>query len=327
MTEPHQNPWWAFGPHIQTILPAFMQVPLPAYHRERWQTPDDDFVDVDWVNFDRIHLPNQRLVVMFHGLEGSSRSTYCKTMMNECVAQNMSGVVIHWRSCSGEMNSQPCFYHSGFSAEIDWILTKIARQYPHTRRHAVGVSLGGNALLKWLGEQGSAAERMVQSAAAICSPHSLKAGSVALASGFNQMVYMRNFLRTLKKKALQKKIDFPDAPINTQLVRAARNFNELDDAVTAPIHGYLNAHDYWARASSKQFLSAIETRTLVLNSLNDPFVPAQSLARADEVSAKVALKYTHKGGHVGFMHGKTRTRLDWLPQHVLSFLTATERNY
>ncbi|MGL4767938.1 MAG: YheT family hydrolase [Formosimonas sp.] len=318
---PYHAPWWAANAHVQTIVPALLPVALPAYQRERWDTPDDDFIDIDWVNRDLLTRPNQRLIVLFHGLEGSSHSRYARTLMNECATAQHTGAVVHWRSCSGEMNRQAVFYHSGFSSEIDWILRRLAASYPNTTRHVAGVSLGGNALLKWLGEQGTASASIVHSAAAICAPHCLKAGSVALASGFNQRVYMQNFLATLKRKALHKRQQHPSAPINAELVRTARNFNDIDNAITAPLHGYRDAHDYWQRASCKNFLKTIATPTLVLNTLNDPFVPANSLAQPHEVTPSVTLEYLPHGGHVGFLYGHTRADVRWLPRRVLGFFT------
>ena len=319
MTLPYRAPWWAGNAHIQTILPALIPVSMPAYQRERWDTPDDDFIDLDWVNKNLLTQPNQRLIILFHGLEGSSKSTYAKTLMNACAKNGFTGVVVHWRSCSGTMNRQAVFYHSGFSGEIDWVLRRFATLYPEAARHAAGVSLGGNALLKWLGEQSEQAQGIIKSAVAICSPHDLKAGSIALANGFNQRVYMRNFLHTLKTKALQKHNEHPHIAIDINLLRRAQNFNDFDNAITAPLHGYRDAEDYWRRASSKPFLKTIAIPTLVLNALNDPFIPAHSLAKAKETSPAVQLEYLEHGGHVGFLYGRTRPDLNWMPKRVLQF--------
>lgn len=316
---PYTPPWWACNAHIQTIVPTYLRAPQPSYVRERWDTPDNDFIDLDWVNHDKISKPNQKLIVLFHGLEGSSKSPYARALMHACAGNGDTGVVVHWRSCSGELNRQPIFYHSGFSQEIDWILRRLAKQYPHTQRFATGVSLGGNALLKWLGEQGHSAHDIVQKAAAVCPPHDLKAGSIALASGFNQRIYMRHFLSTLKIKGLAKAAAYPELGISVEKIKAAQNFFDVDNLVTAPLHGFKDAEDYWQRSSCKQFLCDIGIPTLVLNALNDPFIPAACLARSRDVSHHVQLHYLPQGGHVGFIHGTTYPRLDWLPQHLLSF--------
>lgn len=320
MTHNYRAPWWASNAHVQTIFPALMSVPSPRYQRERWETPDNDFIDIDWVNREVLSQHNQRLIILFHGLEGSSNSTYAKAIMNECLQQNHAGAVIHWRSCSGEMNRQAIFYHSGFSSEIHWVLQRLSQIYPKAIRHVIGVSLGGNALLKWLGEQQQNSLNIIHSAAAVCSPHCLKSGAIALSNGFNQRVYMQNFLRTLKHKGLLKSMQHPHAPLNSQLIKNAQNFNDIDNAITAPLHGYLNAEDYWNRASSKPFLKTIVTPTLVLNTLNDPFIPANSLAKPNEVSPHVSLEYLKHGGHVGFLYGSTKPKLTWMPKRLLSFL-------
>ena len=320
----YSPPWWASNAHVQTILPTFLRTALPPYERERWDTPDDDFIDIDWVNKPLLAQQNQRFLILFHGLEGSSHSAYAKALMNTCRAHNITGAVVHWRSCSGEPNRQAIFYHSGFSAEIDWVLRRFAATYPDARRHVAGVSLGGNALLKWLGEQNTAASNIVQSAAAICPPHDLKAGSIALAKGFNQRVYMRNFLSTLKSKGLQKLASHPEAPIDADWIRRAKNFDDIDNAITAPLHGYQDAEDYWARASCKQFMRDIAVPTLVLNALNDPFIPAASLAKHDETSPCVTLEYSPQGGHVGFIQGRFAVNLNWLPQRILRFFESAD---
>lgn len=316
----YRAPWWARNAHVQTILPTLMRSPKPAYIRERWLTPDDDFIDIDWVNKDKLTQKNQRLIILFHGLEGSSRSPYARALMHECTQRGFSGAVVHWRSCSGEINRQPIFYHSGFSQEIDWVMQRFASLYPDSLRHSVGVSLGGNAMLKWLGEQNHTASGFVLSAAAICPPHDLKAGSVALASGFNQRVYMANFLSTLKSKGLAKISTHPDINLSADKIKKAQNFFDVDNHITAPLHGFKDAEDYWLRSSCKQFMRHIAVPTLILNTLNDPFIPVSCLAKPEEVSASVRLDYLEQGGHVGFVHGHTLARIDWLPQYVLDFL-------
>lgn len=319
--------WWANNAHIQTILPVLLPFDSPRYTRERWDTPDDDFIDLDWVNQAAAALPNQKIFVLFHGLEGSSSSSYAKALMRMAVQKAWSGVVVHWRSCSGEMNRQRVMYHSGFSAEIDWVLKRMAQRFPQAQLYAAGVSLGGNALLKWLGESGADASQIVQAAASICAPHDLKAGAVALQSGFNQRVYMRNFLGTLKQKALHKLTQFPDLPITREQVHAARNFFDVDNHFTAPLHGFKDAEDYWQKSSSKQFMGEIAVPTMILNTANDPIVPADSLATAAQVSRSVTLNYTENGGHVGFVTvrqtGDEMKHFAWMPDQVLGFFEAS----
>lgn len=305
--------------HLQTILPSFIRTPRPAYERERWDTPDDDFIDVDWVNRTSLQQPNQRLIVLFHGLEGSSNSSYARALMDACQQNGHTGAVVHWRSCSGEANRQVMSYHSGASDEINWILKRFSALAPNATRHAVGVSLGGNALLKWLGEQGESAQSLIQSAVAVCPPHDLKASSVALASGFNQRVYMKHFLSTLIHKGLAKAAAHPHLNLNIERIKYAQNFNDIDEYITAPLHGFKGAEDYWAHSSCKPFLRNIHVPTLVINALDDPLVPAASLAQADEISRFVHLAYSKYGGHVGFLSGRFVPKINELPQRILAF--------
>lgn len=317
---PYSAPRWLPGPHAQTIWPAvFAPRQRVAYDRKRWQTPDGDFVDVD---FARPAAPAEcsPLVVLFHGLEGSSSSHYARTTAAEATRRGWRAAVAHFRGCSGEMNIAPRAYHSGDSDEIDWMLRRFAHENaPQTPLFVVGVSLGANALLKWLGERGDAAA-FVTAVAAVSAPQDLAAGAASLSSGFNR-VYTRNFLRTLKVKSIAKLQQYPGL-FDRDRMLAARNFHDFDDAVTAPMHGFRGANDYWQRASCKPLLTGVRVPTLVINALNDPFLPAQALASRAQVSAQVRLEYPDEGGHVGFVSGDFPGNLDWLPKQVFSFFCA-----
>jgi predicted alpha/beta-fold hydrolase len=310
---PYRAPKWLPGGHAQTLYPLLIKPDLPAYRRERWETPDADFIDLDWVDSD----PAAPLLILFHGLEGSSHSHYACALMQAALGRGVGGVVAHFRGCSGESNRQPRAYHSGDSNEIDWILRRLRRQFPKRVLHAVGVSLGGNALLKWLGEREFHAVDIVQAAAAVSAPLDLSACGHHLARGFNH-VYTQHFLATLKAGAAEKLKQFPGI-FDGSRMRRARNLYEFDDVVTAPLHGYLGADDYWRRASAKPLLRGIRIPTLVLNARNDPFLPAHALPNDTQISAKVTLDQPHEGGHVGFVTGSFPGRLDWLPQRLLHF--------
>lgn len=316
-TPPYTPPAWLKGGHAQTIVPVYWGAPHgPRLRRERLTTPDGDFVDLDWVD---APTPTRQIVVLFHGLEGSSRSHYARALMHEVAERRWRGVVAHFRGCSGEMNLAPRFYHSGDSQEVGWILEQIRIRFPGAPLYAVGVSLGGNALLRWLGETGHAAS-WVRSAVAVCAPLDLAAGGHALAQSQN-MIYTRHFLKSLKAKSEKKLRQFPDL-FNREAMRRARTLYEFDDVVTAPVHGFLGADDYWRRASSKQILNQIRIPTLVLNSANDPFMPADALPAAREVAKEVKLEVTAEGGHVGFYAQKLRSL--WLPRRVLHFAEVGE---
>jgi predicted alpha/beta-fold hydrolase len=310
-------PRWLPGGHLQTIYPAtFVAKPQVAYRRVRWATPDGDFIDVDFVD----GKPDQPFVVLFHGLEGSSDSHYARGLMADIAALGWSGAVPHFRGCSGEMNHAPRFYHSGDAAEVDWIIRRLAGERincPLSKFYAVGVSLGGNALLRWLGESQHQAE-IVDGACAISAPLDLTAGGAALSSGLN-MIYTRVFLQTLKPKCLQKLTQFP-ALFDRETMLRARNLYEFDNIVTAPLHGFRDTDDYWNRASAKHVLGDITVPTLVLNAQNDPFLPPQHLPR--DASRRVTLEYPKEGGHVGFVVGGLPGQINWLPQRILRFLQA-----
>jgi uncharacterized protein len=308
-------PAWLPGGHLQTIFPATcVAKPKVAYRRERWHTPDKDFIDIDFVD----GKPGQPFVVLFHGLEGSSGSHYARALMAQVAARGWSGAVPHFRGCSGELNHAPRFYHSGDAGEIDWIIRRlVADRNDSAKFYACGVSLGGNALLRWLGESQQQA-RIVDAACAISAPLDLAGGGAALSSGFN-MIYTRAFLQTLKPKCLQKLTQFPGL-FDRDTMLFARNLYEFDNIVTAPLHGYRDTDDYWHRASAKHVLSDITIPTLVLNAKNDPFLPAHHLPRS--ASRYVTLEYPEHGGHVGFAVGGLPGRINWLPQRMLRFLEA-----
>ena len=307
---PHYRaPAWLPGGHLQTIYPALcIAKPPVAYRRERWETPDGDFIHVDFAD----GQPGQPLLVLFHGLEGSSNSHYARALMAALQARGWSGAIPHFRGCSGEANLAPRFYHSGDAQEIDWVLRRLHQRAP---LYAAGVSLGGNALLRWLGEFQHQAG-IVDAACAISAPLDLAAGGASLGTGFN-MLYTKMFLRTLKRKSLAKLDQFPGL-FDRDALMQARDLYAFDNVVTAPLHGYRDTNDYWNRASARHVLDDITVPTLVLNARNDPFLPGHHLPHS--ASPHVLLEYPDQGGHVGFVTGKPGGSLDWLPGRILHFL-------
>ncbi|RKR28341.1 hypothetical protein C8C93_3624 [Acidovorax sp. 93] len=307
-------PRWLPGGQLQTIWPALYSRRVfgarPVYRRERWDTPDGDFVDVDFLQEEGATAPAalRPLLVVFHGLEGSSRSHYCEAFGDWARERGWACALPHFRGCSGEINLAPRAYHSGDHAEIGWMLQRLraSHQGPLV---AVGVSLGGNALLRWAAEVGEDAARSADAVAAVCSPIDLAAGGHAIGRGFNRQVYTRMFMRTLVPKALRKLAQHPGL-FDRQALMAARDLYAFDNVFTAPLHGFRNTEDYWQRASTKPLLHHIRVPALVVNARNDPFVPAASLPLPHEVrNGFVTLWQPPHGGHVGFAHGR-------LPGHV-----------
>ena len=319
---PYRAPAWLPGGHLQTLYAALLAPRLRvAFIRERWETPDGDFIDLDWT--EKSAAATTPLVALFHGLEGGSRSSYATALMAATRDRGWRGVVVHFRGCGGELNRLPRAYHSGDSREIDWILRRLQRAHPAPRLCAAGVSLGGNALLKWLGEQGVAATSVIGAAAAVSAPVDLMVSGDALGRGFN-LVYTRNFLTTMRRKTLAKLAHFPEL-CNRERMLAARTLREFDNVVTAPLHGYRDTDDYWTRASSKPLLRDIAVPTLLINARNDPFLPAAALPQAHELSPAVTVEFPATGGHVGFVSGAFPGRLDWLPQRILNFFHSSAR--
>lgn len=310
----YHAPKWLPGGHAQTIYPLLIKPAALPLRRERWDTPDGDFIDLDWLDT----TGDAPLVVLFHGLEGSSASHYARALMRALHERGWNGVIPHFRGCSGELNRQPRAYHSGDSNEIDWILRRLRQLYPQRTLYVAGVSLGGNALLKWLGEQEGAAEAVIEAAAAICAPLDLAVCGHTLAKGFNR-VYTQHFLSTLKVGAAARLNRHP-ALFDERRMRAAGTLYEFDDVVTGPLHGYRGADDYWRRASAKPLLPGIRVATLVLNARNDPFVPGASLPAPHQAGCSVTLWQPPHGGHVGFPGGRFPAHVHTMPEAVLDWL-------
>jgi len=315
----YSAPPWLPGGNLQTIWPALYarQVlgPRPQFRRERWTAPDGDFIDVDWLQQEE---PGETLLVLFHGLEGSSQSHYAQAFADFAREQGMAYVVPHFRGCGGDINLGPRAYHSGDFEEVHWILARCRDVHPGPIV-AVGVSLGGNALMRWAGEMGESAARMVSAVASVSAPLDLTAGGQAIGRGFNRVVYTRMFLNTMKPKAMQKLAQHPGL-FDAQALRAARDLYEFDNVFTAPLHGFKDVDDYWRRASAKPHLASIRIPALAVNAQNDPFVPASSLPHEGDVGTHVTLWQPRHGGHVGFAGGSWPGHVRPMPDAVGQWL-------
>jgi uncharacterized protein len=304
------SPWWLPGGHLQTIYASLRRPPRINLERIRWETPDGDFIDVDFAG----EAAAKRRLVLFHGLEGCSDSHYARAIAAHAAHKGWRVALPHFRGCSGEANRRPRAYHSGDTQEIDWILKRLGPG------DAVGVSLGGNALLKWLGERGGEARALVRRAAAVSAPIDLAAAGRALDRGLNRLIYTRHFLATLKPKSLAKLELFPGL-YDAAAVRGARSFRQFDDAVTAPLHGFRDVDHYWSAASSGPWLEGIRVPTLLVNARNDPFLPERELlAAAQKAAPCVVLEFPRTGGHAGFLTGAFPGHHRWLATRLLEFL-------
>lgn len=356
-SSPCPSPIWLPGGHLQTIY----GVAVARYHRigfvrERVNTPDGDFIDLDWTApglfSDRLAsgesapadpgleqtaarrwitdddpaaltaTPHISALVLFHGLEGSSRSHYAQAIAQYFRARGWIVVIAHFRGCSGFPNRMARAYYSGDSEDIAFILDTVRNRAPQARWHSVGVSLGGNAMLKYLGEQHKNIGGLTASAA-ISVPLDLVASGSHLSDSRLGKLYSRRFLKTMKAKVAEKARRFPG---NIDVLRLAqiRTLREFDDLYTAPMHGYKNALDYWTRASSKPLLHRIALPTLVLNARNDPFVPGPSLPDSYDCSDQVLLHQPAEGGHVGFVTGRFPGTLSWLSMRIARFFESGE---
>lgn len=322
----------AWGANLQTLWPPVFsrahQGPRPRYRRERWTTPDDDFIDVDWLDNGTTagaapaapapEAQDQVLLVLLHGLEGSSSSSYALAFADWAAQRGWAYAVPHFRGCSGELNRAARTYHSGDYEEVGWMLSRFRQQH-RGPIVAVGVSLGGNALLRWAQEAGDSAAQTTRAIAAVCAPVDLAAAGRALSRGFNLHVYTRMFLNSMKPKALAKLQRYPGL-FDAQALRAARDLYEYDNIFTAPLNGFKDTDDYWARASAKPHLPRIRIPTLLLNPTNDPFIPQHSLPNHHSAGPMVTLWQPPTGGHVALPAGRWPGHVLTLPQAVGQWL-------
>lgn len=285
-----RSPSWCVNGHVHTIARSFLGDSNPPYEkRVEIPTPDDDFLELDIIR----HQNDKPVIVLFHGLEGSSERFYMVELADELNKMQLSVVSVNFRSCGSRMNRQPRFYHSGETEDFATVFKWVQQEFPDRHIGVVGFSLGGNALLKSLGELQDA--HPVQSAVAVSVPYDLRLGSINLKSGFNR-VYDYRFLRTLKQKLEQKRETYPGLP-----QFSGSTLYEFDDQVTSVIHGFRDAEDYYKRCSSRRFVSAIKRPTLLIHSDEDPLCPISGMPLA-QVKKNPHLNYiiTDEGGHVGF---------------------------
>ena len=300
--------WWVPGAHAQTLWGKFARraPPLPT-RLERWTTPDDDFVDVLRLDAD----PERPRLFLLHGLEGTVRSHYVGGLFQMARRRNWGADMLIFRGCGEEPNRAPRFYHSGETGDAEFAIDRVLEEFPNAPLVLCGVSLGGNVLLKWLGERGNSLPEEIRAAAAISVPFDLERSSRHISRGFSR-VYERHFLETLRRKAATKLARFPGL-FDLQAMLRAGTLYEFDDVVTGPIHGFRDAHDYYTRSSSLHFLSGVRRPTLLLSAMDDPFLPSDVLEEVSAIARNnrfLITEFSRRGGHVGFVGGSP-----WQPEY------------
>ncbi|MFI4967525.1 MAG: hydrolase [Gammaproteobacteria bacterium] len=298
--------------HIQTIVPnVLFPAPELALRRERIETPDGDFIDVDWTTG-----TSGPIVIVLHGLEGSMRSRYACNIMRTIDSLGFRGAFPYFRGCTGEPNRLPVSYHSGFTQDIEFLSGLLKQREPATPLAAVGYSLGGNVLLKWLAESPNASR--LTTGVAVSVPFDLAVCSDAIEKGLSR-VYMWELMGRMRRSVKRKFARIP-SPIPLPDIDRLRTFRQYDDALTAPLHGFKDANDYYTRCSSKPLLKNIKVPTLVVHSKDDPFMTPAVLPDEDGLSAAVTFELTEHGGHVGFVDGPLLKPRRWVDQRIARHL-------
>lgn len=315
--------WWLPEGHSQTLWRKFSPAKQVMHSRQRVELDDGDYIDLDWSTIDPKKSQDNTIVFLLHGLCGCSQSSYILAMQSLLNEHGICSVAMNFRGCSGEMNRLARAYHSGVSEDVDEVFNKLVADFPEHNFVFVGYSLGANVLLKWLGETGSHAN--VRKAAAVSTPFSLEFCSRAMLQGMSR-VYGQYFVRRLVKdfRSKQQHLDSINPQEAEQIAKLGDTGNissiwDFDDRITAPLHGFDSALDYYRRCSSAGFLGSIGVETLLIQSKNDPMIPVESLPKKAMLSPAVRMQLTEKGGHVGFVSSKPD---NWLEQRILNFMQA-----
>jgi uncharacterized protein len=305
--------WWVPGGHLQTLWgKLFRRQPVAPTILVRWDTPDGDFLELHRL----VSKPSTPRVLLLHGLEGSIRSHYAQGLLNEAARRGWGADLLIFRSCGSELNRARRFYHSGETGDVAFVLERISREFPFAPLGMAGVSLGGNVLLKFLGERGKDLPKTLRGAATISVPFDLARSSKRINRGFSRL-YQRFFLGSLRRKAGEKAKRFPDlAPVDR--IASLRTLEDFDNLVTGPLHGFADAQDYYARSSSLAYLEAIRLKTLLISAVDDPMLPAEVLDEVREIARKnpaLEIEFVQKGGHAGFITGS----VPWRPFYYAEY--------
>jgi len=302
--------WWARNRHVQTVYQNFLRRrPRLQTHSQRLELADGDFLDLNWVEPLKPWQDGKPgpIVLLLHGLEGSIESKYAAGQMQALARVGLRSVLMHFRGCGPEPNRLRRGYHSGVSEDLEHVLEHLREQAGDAPMAAVGYSLGGNVLLKWLGEKGKASP--LTTAVAVSVPFRLARCSVAINQGLSR-VYNQFLMQRMKNSYARKFRQRDDPPFPLDALDGLKSFHDFDNAITAPLHGFDNAEQYYHEASSIHFLPRIETPTLILHALDDPFMTPDTVPTESEISEQVHLELSARGGHVGFVSG----RWPWKPR-------------
>ena len=301
--------------HFNTIYRTLFQNLKIKYTRKRLELNDGDFIDLDFSS-----INSNKIIVAIHGLEGSSNSNYIKSLTKVLNQYQFDVVAINLRGCSGEANRKLSSYHSGKTDDLDKVINYLNTKYSYDEINLVGFSLGGNLILKYMGEHIFDSHKLIKTAVTVSAPCDLKGSSVELSKFWNN-AYMKRFLISLKKKLITKSEQFPNSFLEIEKIKNARNFFDMDNLYTAPAHGFKDAFDYWKKNSSKQFIPAIKTPTLLITSQDDPFLSNSCIpVEQAKTNSNFTLELTNYGGHVGFNSSFLTSNNHWLEKRIVEFL-------
>lgn len=303
--------------HLDTLIPHFFRkIPHCDYDRERIPTPDDDFLDLDWSV-----VGSDKLVILSHGLESSSRAKYVQSMVEHLNIDGFDCLAWNYRGCSEEINNQIQYYHSGATWDLDCVFKHARAKQKYSEIYLVGFSLGGNLTLKYVGERGSSLDSLIRKVCVFSAPCDLKSSAIALDRGLSR-IYTDNFLKTLLVKVDKKKELIKEKGINLEGIGSIKSLRDFDNRITAPLHGFIDANDYYKKASSKQYLCEIKVPTLMINAVNDPFLGDGCYPfKESENNEYLTFIAPAHGGHCGFML-RTNKNLYWSDQQVLNFFSS-----
>lgn len=319
--EPFRAPFWLRNPHAQTCWsPLFRRQRPPEARLERWTTPDDDFLRL-WIREGWEGMP---WVLLLHGLEGSSTSSYVVGLRRAFAAHGWSVAALEQRSCGGEMNRARRLYHSGETTDLAFVVATMRERLAPRSLYVAGFSLGGNQTAKWLGEEGENACGLVDGAAVVSPPFDLMVSGPALDRQLFGL-YVRRFLRTLIPKAVEKERHHPGC-LDIEAIRRCRSFAEFDTLATAALHGFRDNEDYWRSVGCGQFLAGIRVPTLLVAAADDPFNPASTMPRDQAAASRwLVPRFTERGGHAGFVYGRPWRTRHWAEEQIVVFFGHLER--